>query len=436
MKAAFVVARYGNEVNGGAELHCRMIAERLKHEWDIEILTTCALDYIHWSNHFSPGLYEVNGVKTRRFEVDYERPINTFNSFYSMLVNLHLLKKNEDIPLNGTEYLDRLFDKPNGSKHCPLLPEIISDDASNLIRPLETLWMKLQGPYSSKMLDYIDEHKNDYNIFIFFCINYCSTFFGLQLVADRSIIVPTMHREACISFNLYKDLLKLPKHILYNTPEEMRFANHQFPQTVDIPHDIVGVGVDTKLELTEPKSLAHRNLKIDSPYILYLGRIDESKGCLNLCHYFVNFVVKTRSKLKLIFAGKKVCDLPNREDVMHVGFVSDKEKIQLIENALVVCIPSLFESLSMVLLEAWSLETPTLVNGNCDVLKGHNNRGGGGFYYTDELGFQKSLKLLLENPPLRAIIGQQGREYVKENYNWSNILNKYRNCATKVAQRV
>ena len=435
MKAAFVVARYGTEINGGAELHCRMVAERLKNEWDIDVLTTCALDYIHWSNYFECGTTKINGVKTRRFNVDYERPINTFNSFYNTLISLHLLKSNADIPLNNTKHIDRLF-SAEPSDCQSILPQKLSNAATDFIKPLENLWLKLQGPNSSQMLRYIQDHRDDYDVFIFFSANYCTTYFGLQLVAEKSILVPTMHREACITFDLYQDLFKLPQSILYNTFEEMRLAHQIFPQTRQIESDIVGVGVDTNILNTGPSSPNLEKFGIKGPFILYLGRIEESKGCLDLCHFFVNFNNKIGGKLTLVFAGKQVCELPNRDDVIHVGFVSDQDKYQLIQEALALCIPSLFESLSMVLLEAWSLGTPTLVNGHCQVLKSHINRGRGGFCYHNEESFDKYLRLILEHPSLRPILGQQGKKYVSQNYQWPNILRKYKDSATRVATRV
>ena len=88
----------------------------------------------------------------------------------------------------------------------------------------------------------------------------------------------------------------------------------------------------------------------------------------------------------------------------------------------------------MVLLEAWSLGTPTLVNGNCEVLKGHINRGNGGLCYDNEESFHKYLRLLLEHPSLRAILSQQGKRYVDKHYSWETVLNKYRIGAKKVAE--
>lgn len=42
---AFVVVRYGLNINGGAEYHCRMLAERLTNDYNVEVLTTCVDNY-------------------------------------------------------------------------------------------------------------------------------------------------------------------------------------------------------------------------------------------------------------------------------------------------------------------------------------------------------------------------------------------------------
>ena len=78
MKLAVVVQRYGLAINGGAELHARYIAERLSRHADVEVLTTCATDYVTWRNALAPGLEEVNGVRVRRFPVAQERNPRVF----------------------------------------------------------------------------------------------------------------------------------------------------------------------------------------------------------------------------------------------------------------------------------------------------------------------------------------------------------------------
>ena len=49
MRLCFVIQRYGLEVAGGSELHCRWLAGRLAGRHQVQVATTCALDYLEWS---------------------------------------------------------------------------------------------------------------------------------------------------------------------------------------------------------------------------------------------------------------------------------------------------------------------------------------------------------------------------------------------------
>ena len=73
MKLAVVVQRYGADINGGAELHARYIAERLSRHASVEVVTTCARDYVTWKNELPAGVEQVNGITVRRFPVAHER---------------------------------------------------------------------------------------------------------------------------------------------------------------------------------------------------------------------------------------------------------------------------------------------------------------------------------------------------------------------------
>lgn len=87
--------------------------------------------------------------------------------------------------------------------------------------------------------------------------------------------------------------------------------------------------------------------------------------------------------------------------------------------------PSYFESLSMVALEAWALGRPVLANGRCDVLKGQCIRSAAGLYYERYEEFAETLYALESNGPLHARLGRNGRDYFTEHYTWPVIERKY-----------
>jgi glycosyltransferase involved in cell wall biosynthesis len=388
MKIAFVVQRYGLEVNGGAELLCRTVAEHLSKYISVEIITTCAIDYVTWNNEFPAGSSDLNNVKIHRFPVDSPRDITKFNNFS-----------------------DFIF------KH-------------DHTREDELAWMKLQGPFSSELLKYIKENKNYYDLFIFFTYLYCTTFFGLPIVSNKAILVPTAHDEPPIYLSIFNDLFHLPRAILYNTEEEKKFVNLTF-ENEGIPHDIIGTGIDVP-EKIDPTAF-ERNYGLKN-FIVYVGRIDESKGCKELFDYFICYKNENPVSPKLVLLGKEMIGTPVHPDIFRLGFVSEQDKFNCIMASELLVMPSLFESLSIVLFEAWYCNKPVLVNGNCDVLKGQCIRSNGGLWYTNYEEFKQCLMTLLENQKIRKNLGENGKRFVNENYRWEIVEAKYLHCINQVKQ--
>ena len=381
MKIGFVVQRYGKEVCGGSEFHCRLVAEHLSKYYDIEIITTCAKDYITWKNEYISGKDDVNGITVWRFPVDYPRDINKFNlCSEKMYESAH---SNED----------------------------------------EIEWMKLQGPYSTQLFEFIKNNGNKYDFVVFFTYLYCTTFFGLPLVKDKAILVPTAHDETPIYLEIFEPLFTQPKAIIYNTEEEKKFINTKF-KNENIPNEIIGVGIASpeKIDVDNFK----QKYKVDN-FIIYVGRIDESKGCNELFDFFIRYKNETKSGVKLVLLGKPVMEVPNDPDIIHIGTTSEQEKFNGIKAAKLLIMPSKYESLSMVVLETWICNNAVLVNGNCEVLKGHCLRSNGGLYYTDYEEFKETLDLLLRNSKLLKQMGKNGRQYVLERYEWAVIEEKYIN---------
>lgn len=386
MKIAFVVQRYGLEVNGGAEFHCRLVAEHLSKYFEVEVLTTCAVDFKTWKDVYSPGTETLNGVLVRRFPVDYERDLQKFNKFS-----------------------ERIF----GDIHT-------YED--------EIKWMKLQGPYSTKLLNYIRDHKDNYEYFIFFTYLYCTTFFGLPLVKEKALLVPTAHDEPPIYLSIFDSLFKQPRRLIYNTEEERKFVTSRF-QNSDIPHNVIGVGIDTPEKIDD--DLFIRKYKLDH-FVIFVGRVDESKGCEELFDFFIRYKKEKRTSVKLVLLGKEMMEIPKKDDIIPLGFVSEQDKFNGMKAAKLLIMPSKYESLSMVLLESWLCNTPVLVNGKCDVLKGQCIRSNAGLYYETYDEFEACMDFLLEREAMRNAMGRNGMKFVLQNYSWENIEKMYISILQKV----
>ena len=378
-KILFVVQRYGLEVNGGAELHCRQLAERLKDEYDVSVLTTCAIDYVTWKNEYKEGIEHINGVKVIRKKVGFERNQKKFNKISAKLNN----------------------------------------EKDNINLGIE--WQEAQGPHSAELIKYLEDHKDDYDVIIFLTYLYYTTYFGLKVAPEKSILIPTAHDEPPIYYSIFNETFNLPKAILYSTTTERDFVNKRFKNDY-IESDIVGLGVDIN-ENAQDIDL-EKTFDIKDDYVVYIGRIDESKGCKEMFEYFLEYKKIYNSNLKLVLAGKSAMEIPGNKDIVTLGFVSEDEKVNLIRKSKLLILPSKFESLSLSTLEAMYLKVPVLLNGKCEVLKQHAILSNGGLYYENKWEFIETLDYLIRNSKIAERMGENGRKYVNENYKWDIVMKK------------
>ena len=87
--------------------------------------------------------------------------------------------------------------------------------------------------------------------------------------------------------------------------------------------------------------------------------------------------------------------------------------------------PSYYESLSMVALEAWALGRPVIANAHCDVLVGQCLRSNAGLYYADAEEFTAVLERVLTDDALVDRLGRNGRQFYDQHYSWPVIERKY-----------
>jgi glycosyltransferase involved in cell wall biosynthesis len=109
---------------------------------------------------------------------------------------------------------------------------------------------------------------------------------------------------------------------------------------------------------------------------------------------------------------------------MYLGFVDEHTKFNLIKQSIFLFQPSQFESLSMVVLEAFAMKKPVLVRQECEVMKDHIDLSHGGYYYNDYAGFKQAFDQLTDKS-LNEAMGKCGKDYVDKNYRWENIIAKF-----------
>jgi len=190
-----------------------------------------------------------------------------------------------------------------------------------------------------------------------------------------------------------------------------------------VPGVVVGVGSDVP-ERTDAARF-RRTFRIGRPFAIYIGRIDENKGCAELFSHFERYSFMYPRGLDLVLIGANLLPIPKHPRIRHLGYLSDEDKFDALSAADVLIMPSRFESLSMVALEAWALGRPVLANGHCDVLRGQVVRSNAGLYYETFEEFAEALYLLEAAGPLGGPFGRNGREFFRRHYAWPVIERKY-----------
>jgi glycosyltransferase involved in cell wall biosynthesis len=380
VKLAVVVQRYGADINGGAEQHARYIAERLVKYAQVEVVTTCARDYVSWRNELPPGLDTVNGIPVRRFPVSRERQ-----------------------PLEFGRRSHRVFEEQHS----------LAD---------ELAWLESEGPTSPALVSYLERSGASFDYVLLFSYRYYHAWHGARRLGRRAVLVPTAERDPAIGLSIFKPVFRSVRGIMYNSHEE-RAMIQAATRNEHVPGVVVGVGSDVPAR-TDPARFRRRH-KINRPFAIYIGRIDANKGCAELFDYFQRYAMTFPRGLDLVLIGKPIIPVPSHHRIHHLGYLSDEDKFDALAAADLLIMPSYFESLSMVALEAWALGRPVLANGRCDVLKGQCIRSNAGLYYESYEEFAETLYSLESNGPLHGRLGRNGREYFARHYAWPVIERKY-----------
>ena len=385
MRLAFVVQRYGASIAGGSEAHCRELAQRLAPAHDVTVLTTCATDYVTWANALPAGPSTDGPVRVIRFPVRRQRRMKRF-----------------------ADISDEVFD-------------------GGAPRELQEEWFRENGPDAPGLLEYLAAHRATFDLVMFWTFRYAPSYFGVPIVQDRAVLVPTAEEDAAISLDVLEDYFRKPRGYLFLTPEEETLVSARAGRRLE-PAATIGIGLERAMP--GDRTLLAR-YDIPAEYVLYLGRVDRNKGCQTLFEYFEDYAVSPAATT-LVLAGPLTLRVPRHPRITALGYVPDDARRALLTHARLLLVPSRYESLSIALLEAWNHAVPALVNRDCRVLRGQVERANGGLSYGSSSEFREGLEYLLCRPDTRDAFGRQGLAYVDREYRWPTVLGRVEALLSRV----
>jgi glycosyltransferase involved in cell wall biosynthesis len=393
LRIAYVVQRYGPEIRGGAEAHCREYARRLAARGHtVEVFTTCAIDYRTWRNDLPEGVTSDDGVTVRRFTVVQERPPE--------------------------------FDE--------LCAQVLADP-KRVPREMQERWMQMQGPLVPDLVEALRADGGAFDLVIFVTYLYYTTYYGLTAAGARAVLHPTAHDEPPMRLPMFDDMFRIPKAFVFLTDEERSLVQDRF-EIVPVGQAVIGIGIDKPQDADAAR--ARDRFGLPERYVLYLGRMDAAKGIDHLIAFFRKWRARTADPVDLVLAGDNVAGVSDEPGIRVTGQVTEQEKWDLLAGASGLIHPSYFESFALSLLEAWSVGTPAIVNGYCEVTVGHCRRSGAGLWYRSYAEFEGCLDRLLQDDRLRSSLAAQGRTYVEVFFNWTAILNRYVSFLEAVRENV
>jgi glycosyltransferase involved in cell wall biosynthesis/SAM-dependent methyltransferase len=380
-KVAIVVQRCHESIVGGSESLAWQYATLLKDRYEVDVISTTAIDAAYWSNVLPAGTEVRDDINIRRFHVDIGY------SPYRTEIFTRMLRDFDKFELGRRR-------GPDGStKHFPWSIALQEE----LVRRI--------GPYSESLVQYLRQNWQTYRAIIVVTYLYPTAYFSLlEIPKGRVMFAPTLHDEPPAYLSIYQHAARRARSLIWLTEAERRLGTDLWGE---LPGRIVAMAIDAV-----PRAPAEP----DSPYLLYCGRIDPNKGCATLFDYFARFKQEHPSALRLVLAGKDDIPIPDHADIDFRGFVSAEEKFSLMAGARVYMTPSARESFSIVTMEAMAQRTPVLANAESEVLADHIAQSGGGSIYHDYESFAARLNEMLNSRSVRDQMGERGRNYVISRY--------------------
>jgi len=422
VKFAFVSTRYGADIGSGPEHACRLIAEHVCERHDVDVLTTCARDQRTWKNEYSEGSDRVRGVLVRRFGVSQLPDHIAFDTLSQ-----------------------RLQTTPRS-------------------RPEELEWVRLHGPCSPGLIDYLKRAHRSYDVLVFFGLWHPLTVHGLEVAPERSVLFPYLQLQPALRFALWVDVVRSARGLGFFSESERRLL-HSYVGVRHHSEEVVGIGVDPPPQQSYPRHQQDPNDTISDVdeaidddeseaaeyldgrgipfkrrhrlygrFALYGGRVESDNGCEEMLEYFDTYASAER-EATLVLMGLKMMKLPEEPYLRLAGVIPDRERMTAYEAADVTIAPASDDLLAQPLLESLAVGTPVLASARNAAAVEHCRRAGAGLYYATREEFVGALNLITNNAGLREKLGANGRAYVRSHHRWEGVLGRFDRLISRARAR-
>lgn len=379
-RIGFVPARYGPKIVGGAEIVLKQMALGLQARgWDVEILTTTALDHHSWANEVEPGLHVEDGMPVRRFPVD-----------------------------------DEVVPERAALEHAILAGERLS-------LADQQRWMN-GGMRVPELYHYILDNSDDYRALIFTPYPFWVTFACSLVAPSKSVLWTCLHDEPYAYLDIFQPVFSGVAGLFFQSGPEQDLADRIAPHMAN--HAVVGCGVEVPDDY-DPDGFRRRH-GIEGRFLLYAGRREGAKGWDELLSQLAAINARRDLPFTLVTMGAGEVNPPlgMERRVIDVGFLDDRERDAAFAAADAYLQPSRYEAFSRTIMEAWLAGTPVIANGGSAVVRWHCERSGAGLCYDDEFELEQCLAFVAEEPEAAAELARSGRSYVLDNYTWDLVLDR------------
>ena len=424
MKFAFVTPRYGAEVPTGPEHVCRLIAEQVSRRHDVDVLTTCAGDARTWANDYSEGVDRVRGALVRRFA------------------------------LSGT------YDA--AAARAPLTT------AAPPIRADELEALKRLGPWSTGLIEHLKRQHRAYDAIVFFSVVNPLTILGLPVAPERSVLFPYLRLQRELRFGSVAEALASAAALGYVSAAERRLLR-SYMRVAPQHEEVVGIGIEPSPEQSYPKHQQNPADEITSedeelgadmteredapPYLtgrgipfrrrhrlygsfaLYGGRVEPDNGAEEMLDYFDTFAAAD-GDTSLVLMGVKMMKVPDERYVRLAGVLPERQRMIAYEAADVTLAPASDDLTAQPVLESFAVGTPVLASARNEAAAEHCRRANAGLFYANREEFVEAMRLLTTNRRLRERLSENGRNYIRQHYQWDAVLGRFDRLVSRVRHGV